>query len=62
MTSPTNQQELGYILDTGSEKVYPILQNGQSESHVAESETNTATVVLSSHPTSSFLIAFNGNI
>ena len=54
------QEDLGYILDTASDEVFPIQQKGAVEAELAEVSAHTASVVLSSNPASNFLIAFKG--
>ena len=58
----TQSEELGYILDTSTDKVFPIQQSGRSdsESSIAVTEGNTASIVLSSSPQSNFMISFKG--
>ncbi|ELU07864.1 hypothetical protein CAPTEDRAFT_224737 [Capitella teleta] len=58
--SPTRYdiQELGYILDTGSEKVFPVMQSGREEVELENSQTNTVSVALSSQINTPFIIEY----
>lgn len=53
-------EDLGYILDSKSEKVFPIEPAGREESLIADTITNEVTIALSSHENRKFLIKFKG--
>lgn len=53
-------QELGYVLDSKTEKVTAIETKGQRESAIVQTEGHIANVALSSSPPVSFLIAYQG--
>lgn len=53
-------EEIGYVLDAETEKVVSIHMNSKAESPIALIESHSASIVLSSNPKTSFLIAFQG--
>ena len=56
----TSQQELGYILDSESDAIDPIVQGSAVEHKLPLSRSHQASIFLSSNPASPFLIGFQG--
>lgn len=62
MEATSVAEELGYVLDSETEKVTSIQTSQKSESTIVQTEGHRASVVLSSSPQTTFLIAYKGKL
>lgn len=60
-SSTLPSEEIGYILHGETEKVSAIESSSKAETFITQTKRHTASVVLSSSPRTSFIIAYQGN-